>query len=117
MDHLGHRQYKIYGTSGGAPYALALNTLASTKEVSGTLFVVPTTSLEDTPAGHSLAQFYFSVLFILSPKLAARKLRKIMGPTFEYNKGYLETFQKKLANEIYRKTDAGRESLLNREGS
>jgi pimeloyl-ACP methyl ester carboxylesterase len=46
MDYLGHRQYKTYGTSGGTPYALALNILASTNEVSGTFLVVPSSPPE-----------------------------------------------------------------------
>jgi pimeloyl-ACP methyl ester carboxylesterase len=119
MDHLGHRRYKTWGTSGGAPYALVLNMLASTNEVSGTLLVVPSSPPESSQTGHSISSFGYTLLSIFAPKMLELILRKRNRMPLLL-KGIEDLpIQDRLnrLNREYRKTEKGRRWLTAIEGN
>ncbi|KAF1914666.1 Alpha/Beta hydrolase protein [Ampelomyces quisqualis] len=109
MQHLGHRQYKLFGVSGGGPYALAVARLASQGEVIGVLLVCPTTPPEGPQTGQSIKSFFWEMKLTFLPQLAERDLRNDHEAD---RKAWIAA----PSNEIIRKRPKGAKILAYREG-
>jgi hypothetical protein len=114
VDYLGHWQHKTYGTSGGTPCALALNILAATNEVSGTLLVVPSSPPESPHTGQGMTRFGYSLLYILAPTVAEWKYRKYANSLLKK----LESFSNQdILNREFHETERNRIWLAHREAT
>ncbi|KAH7407009.1 Alpha/Beta hydrolase protein [Phaeosphaeria sp. MPI-PUGE-AT-0046c] len=81
-QHLGSLKFKLYGVSGGGPYALALAHVAKKTMVTGVLLVTPSTPADGSRLGGKTGLEYYQVLFM--PWWLERKQRRTAPGFFEW---------------------------------